>query len=266
MRALARARRPPRAASARERGCGSRRERLRPARAGPGARRRSARRCARGPANVHRSWLRAGAGAPIVFMHGFGADLNGWRPVLACCPRRGRRSRSICPATASRRSARTRASRRWSKRRAPSDRGGRDARASRRPFARRRGRRGAGARAPGVKALSLMLIAPAGLGEETNAAFFDGFLQADTEAGLTPWLQHAGRRSGRARLRDRRTTLRQRRERPLVAEQRRLAEAHSRERPAGDSTCAAFSRRPRRRPRSSSGSRTASRPPITRTA
>ena len=40
--------------------------------------------------------------------------------------------------------------------------------------------------APGVKALSLMLIAPAGLGEETNPAFFEGFLQADTEAALRP--------------------------------------------------------------------------------
>ena len=78
---------------------------------------------------------------------------------------------------------------------------------------------------PGVNALSLMLIAPAGLGEETNAAFFDGFLQADTEAGLTPWLamlvvDPVALGSALAR-----TTLRQRQERPLVAEQRRLAQS-----------------------------------------
>ena len=76
-----------------------------------------------------------------------------------------------------------------------------------------------------MKALSLMLIAPAGLGEETDAAFFEGFLQADTEAALTPWLHMlvvdpAALGSALAR-----TTLRQRRERPLVAEQRRLADA-----------------------------------------
>ena len=70
-----------------------------------------------------------------------------------------------------------------------------------------------------------MLIAPAGLGEETNGAFFAGFLQADTEAALTPWLHMlvvdpAALGSALAR-----TTLRQRRERPLAAEQRRLAEA-----------------------------------------
>ena len=33
-----------------------------------------------------------------------------------------------------------------------------------------------------------MLIAPAGLGEETNSAFFDGYLQADDEASQAPWL------------------------------------------------------------------------------
>ena len=48
-----------------------------------------------------------------------------------------------------------------------------------------------------MKALSLMLIAPAGLGEEIDAAFFDGFLQADTEAGLTPWLNMLVERSRR---------------------------------------------------------------------
>ena len=78
-------------------------------------------------------------------------------------------------------------------------------------------------RAPGIDALSLMLIAPAGLGEETNPAFFDGFLGAETEAALTPWLNllvtdPAALGSAMAAA-----TLRQRTERPLVAMQRRLA-------------------------------------------
>ena len=109
---------------------------------------------------------------------------------------------------------------------------------------------------PGVKALSLMLIAPAGLGEETNAAFFDGFLQADTEAGLTPWLamlvvDPAALGSALAR-----TTLRQRQERPLVAEQRRLAQSIL----AGGRQAFDVRRSlaaPRRQPRSCSGSRIA---------
>ena len=78
---------------------------------------------------------------------------------------------------------------------------------------------------PGVKALSLMLIAPAGLGEDTNAAFFDGFLQADTEAALTPWLNMLATDPAALGSALARTTLRLRQERPLVAEQRRLAEA-----------------------------------------
>ena len=45
----------------------------------------------RGPAprsasNIHRLWLQRGAGAPVVFLHGFGADLNGWRPVQRLLP------------------------------------------------------------------------------------------------------------------------------------------------------------------------------------
>jgi pimeloyl-ACP methyl ester carboxylesterase len=78
---------------------------------------------------------------------------------------------------------------------------------------------------PGVKALSLMMIAPAGLGPETNAAFFDGFLQADTEAALTPWLHMLATDPAALGSALARTTLRLRQERPLVADQRRLAEA-----------------------------------------
>jgi pyruvate dehydrogenase E2 component (dihydrolipoamide acetyltransferase) len=78
---------------------------------------------------------------------------------------------------------------------------------------------------PGVKALSMMLIAPAGLGPETNAAFFDGFLEADTEAALTPWLNMLAADPAALVSSLARTTLRQRQERPLVAAQRRLAGA-----------------------------------------
>ena len=182
-----------------------------PARAAPGA------------ANVHRLWLQRGEGAPIVFLHGFGADLNGWRPVHRLLP-------ETLPALAIDLPGHGLSSL------------GEDAsfealvEAARAALAEEGvsaahlvGHSLGGAVAAalsherGVKALSLMLIAPAGLGPETNAAFFDGFLQADTEAGLAPWLHmlvvdRAALGSALAR-----TTLRQRQERPLVAEQRRLA-------------------------------------------
>ncbi len=176
-------------------------------------------------ANVHRLWLRRGEGAPIVFLHGFGADLNGWRPVHRLLP-------ETLPALAidlpghgltplgenASFEALVEAARA-----ALADEGVSAAHLVGHSLG------GAVAVAlahkPDVKALSLMLIAPAGLGEETNAAFFDGFLQADAEASLTPWLRMlvvdpAALGSALAR-----TTLRQRQERPLVTEQRRLAQA-----------------------------------------
>jgi pyruvate dehydrogenase E2 component (dihydrolipoamide acetyltransferase) len=41
----------------------------------------------------------------------------------------------------------------------------------------------------GFRALSLMLIAPAGLGPEINWAFLAGFLRARSAASLTPWMR-----------------------------------------------------------------------------
>ena len=183
--------------------------------------------------NVHRSWLQRGEGAPIVFLHGFGADLNGWRPVhrllLETLPALAidLPGHGLTPLGADVSfGALVKAARATLAEEGVGEAhivghslGGAVAAAL--------------AHEPGVKALSLMLIAPAGLGEEVNAAFFDGYLQADTEAALTPWLNMlvvdpAALGSALAR-----TTLRQRQERPLVAEQRRLASRHSRGRPAG---------------------------------
>jgi pimeloyl-ACP methyl ester carboxylesterase len=180
---------------------------------------------ARPSSNVHRLWLQRGEGAPIVFLHGFGADLNGWRPVHRLLP-------ETLPALAI-------------------DLPGHGlsplgeeasfevmVEAARAALIEEgvvaalligHSLGGAVAAAlvhePGVKALSLMLIAPAGLGPETNAAFFDGFLEADTEAALTPWLHMLATDPAALGSALARTTLRQRRERPLVADQRRLAKA-----------------------------------------
>jgi pyruvate dehydrogenase E2 component (dihydrolipoamide acetyltransferase) len=175
--------------------------------------------------NVHRLWLARGEGAPIVFLHGFGADLNGWRPVHRLLPEPQPALAIDLPGHGL----------------SPL---GEDASFEALVEAALAAliEEGVGAahlvghslggaiatvlaHEPGVKALSLMLIAPAGLGEDTNPAFFDGFLQADTEAALTPWLHMLATDPAALGSTVARTTLRQRQERPLVAEQRRLAEA-----------------------------------------
>jgi pimeloyl-ACP methyl ester carboxylesterase len=180
---------------------------------------------ARGAANVHRLWLQRGVGAPIVFLHGFGADLNGWRPVHRLLPVTRPALAIDLPghgltplAEHASFEALVKAARAVLAEEGVS-------------AAHLVGHSLGGAVAaalshePGARTLSLMLIAPAGIGEEVNKAFFDGYLQADTEAALTPWLhllvvEPAALGSALAR-----TTLRQRKERPLVAEQRRLAAA-----------------------------------------
>ena len=175
--------------------------------------------------NVHRLWLARGEGAPIVFLHGFGADLNGWRPVQRLLPETQPALALDLPGHGlsplgeeASFEALVEAAR------AALIEEGVDA-------AHLVGHSLGGAvgvalaHEPGVKALSLMLIAPAGLGEDTNAAFFDGFLQADTEAALTPWLNMLATDPAALGSALARTTLRLRQERPLVAEQRRLAEA-----------------------------------------
>jgi pyruvate dehydrogenase E2 component (dihydrolipoamide acetyltransferase) len=138
--------------------------------------------------NVNREWLRRGEGPPIVFLHGFGADLHGWRPVQRLLPETWPALAVDLPGHG------------LSPLGEEASFGALVA-AVRAALA----EEGAGvvhlighslggavavalAHEAGVKALSLMLIASARLGEETNAAFFDGFLQADTETGLTSWL------------------------------------------------------------------------------
>ena len=175
--------------------------------------------------NVHRLWLSRGEGAPVVFLHGFGADLNGWRPVHRLLPETRPALAIDLPghgfsplgeeASFEALVGAARA--------ALIEEGVSAAHLVGHSLG------GAVAAAlshePSVKALSLMLIAPAGLGPESNAAFFDGFLQADTEAALTPWLHMLATDPAALGSALARTTLRLRQERPLVADQRRLARA-----------------------------------------
>ncbi len=174
---------------------------------------------------VHRLWLRRGEGAPVVFLHGFGADLNGWRPVHRLLPETqpalaidlpghglsplGEQASFEALVEAARGALIEEGV--GAAHLVGHSLGGAVATAL--------------AHQPGVKALSLMLIAPAGLGAETNAAFFEGFLQADTEAALTPWLHMLVTDPAALGSALARTTLRLRQERQLVADQRRLAKA-----------------------------------------
>jgi len=173
---------------------------------------------------LNRLWLRRGQGAPLVFLHGFGADLNGWRPLhrhlpdtlpaLALdLPGHGDSALHEASFAAIVEAARatlveegvTRAHL------VGHSLGGAVAAAL-------------AARAD-FDAASLMLIAPAGLGGEENRAFFEGFLSADSEATLSPWMHClvADPQSlGSALVK---TTLRQRADGRLVAAQRSLAEA-----------------------------------------
>ena len=179
----------------------------------------------RSASNIHRLWLQRGAGAPVVFLHGFGADLNGWRPVQRLLPESRPALAIDLPGHGLSPLGKepTFGALVEAARAVMIEEGAREAHLVGHSLG--AAVAAAVAHEPPVKALSLMLIAPAGLGEETNGAFFAGFLQADTEAALTPWLHMlvvdpAALGSALAR-----TTLRQRRERPLAAEQRRLAEA-----------------------------------------
>jgi pyruvate dehydrogenase E2 component (dihydrolipoamide acetyltransferase) len=176
------------------------------------------------PSHVNREWLQRGLGAPIVFLHGFGADLNGWRLVQRLLPETRPALAIDLPghgltpigdeATFEALVEAARA--------ALIEEGAGECHLVGHSL-------GAAvavalSEAPGVRALSLMLIAPAGLGEEANAAFLEGFLGSNTEAALEPWLRllvtdPAALGSSLAK-----TTLRQRAERHNVAAQRRLAE------------------------------------------
>ena len=176
-------------------------------------------------ARLNRLWLARGEGAPIVFVHGFGADLNGWRPLIG-------RLAGDCSALAL-------------------DLPGHGAS----PFA---GEATLGAltaavaatlaeegvaaahlvghslggavaaaltTAPGFRALSLALISPAGLGPEVNGAFIAGFLRARSEASLSPWMRELVADPAALGSALVNTTLRQRAAGGLVEAQARLAEA-----------------------------------------
>ena len=177
------------------------------------------------PGRLNREWLQAGDSAPLVLLHGFGADLNGWRPLLRRLPA----SRPVLaldlpghggspPADGASLAALVAATR---------------AALAEEEIAAAHlvGHSLGGAVAAALaiddaapRALSLMLIAPAGLGPEINGPFLDGFLRARSEASLTPWMRLLVADPDALGAALVKTTLRQREDQSLLEAQRRLVE------------------------------------------
>lgn len=144
---------------------------------------------AAGTAPLNFAWLRQGEGRPIVLIHGFGADLNSWRPMLAAGPVDAPLLALDLPGHGG------------SPRRVPADLDAiaADVEATLAALdvgpALLVGHSFGGAVAATVAARghvdvrALALIAPAGLGPEINGAFLQGFVRAKSEASLMPWLR-----------------------------------------------------------------------------
>jgi pyruvate dehydrogenase E2 component (dihydrolipoamide acetyltransferase) len=174
---------------------------------------------------LNRLWLARGEGAPIVFIHGFGADLNGWRPLVGRMPGAYSALALDLPghgaspfaaeATLAALTAVVAAT--------LAEEGVAAAHLVGHSLG------GAVAAAltttPGFLALSLALISPAGLGPEVNGAFIAGFLRARSEASLNPWMRELVADSAALGSALVNTTLRQRAAGELVEAQTRLAEA-----------------------------------------
>jgi pyruvate dehydrogenase E2 component (dihydrolipoamide acetyltransferase) len=174
---------------------------------------------------LNRLWLARGEGAPIVFVHGFGADLNGWRPLVGrlpdaysalaldlpghgASPFAGEPTLAALTAAVAATLAEEGIT---AAHLVGHSLGGAVAAAL--------------TTAPGFRALSLALISPAGLGPEVNGAFIAGFLRARSEASLSPWMRELvadPAAFGSALVN---TTLRQRAAGELVEAQIRLADA-----------------------------------------
>ena len=173
---------------------------------------------------LHRLWLSRGEGTPLVFLHGFGADLSAWRGVVGALtrarpslaldlPGHGKSALSG-PADFSTMLA--------------SIHSALDEEAI--EAAHFVGHSLGGALAAAVaatsgRARSLTLIAPAGLGPEINGAFVAGFLAARSPASLAPWLKLLASDEsalGSALLK---TTLRQRADLGVEIAQQRIAAA-----------------------------------------
>ena len=176
-------------------------------------------------ASLNRLWLARGAGTPLVFLHGFGADLNGWRPLVG---RLGSRRSLLALDLPGHGQSPLRGEITL------------DAfvEAVETALAQEEVRQahlighslgGAVAIALAARraelARSLTLIAPAGLGPDVNGDFVTGFLRAQSEASLAPWMGLLASDEAALGSAMVKATLRQRRDSDLVAAQSAIAAA-----------------------------------------
>ena len=175
---------------------------------------------------LHAEWLSEGAGTPIVLLHGFGADLNGWKPLLGHWKAQRRILGIDLPGHGGSQNAVAL-----------------DVMAIVRSLAATIHAHGivrahmvghslGGALAVALSAeardlhvASLTLLAPAGLGPEINHGFTEGYLRAASEASLTPWVQMLAVDPAMLGAAMVKATLKQREGGALVHGQRVLAEA-----------------------------------------
>jgi pimeloyl-ACP methyl ester carboxylesterase len=179
----------------------------------------------RSPDVLHSEWLARGDRPPLVLIHGFGADLNGWRRWLPYLPPgrgalaidlpgHGRSplvepidvdnfARALCATLAAE--------------------GVYFAHLVTHSLGAPVATTLAGLEPERVG--SLMLIAPAGLGPDINGAFLDGFLAARSAASLTPWLAELVVDPAMLGMALAETTLRQRRDLGVGETQARVAAA-----------------------------------------
>lgn len=174
---------------------------------------------------LNRLWLACGEGAPIIFLHGFGADLNAWRPLVGRLPLAYSALALDLPGHGASPFAgeTTLAALTAAVAAALAEEGV----AAAHLVGHSLGAAVAVAlmTASGFRALSLALISPAGLGPEVNGAFIAGFLRARSEASLRPWMRELVADPATLNSALVNTTLRQRAGGSLIDAQTRLAEA-----------------------------------------
>ncbi len=140
-------------------------------------------------AGLHRAWLRKGAGDPVIFIHGFGADLNAWRGVVAATALSrpvlgvdlpGHGGSPVAGAVGLADMAEAVAATLREEGVEAADLVGHSLGAAVAVSVAEMAR---------FAVRSLFLIAPAGLGPDINGAFLAGFLRAESEASLAPWMR-----------------------------------------------------------------------------
>ncbi len=176
-------------------------------------------------AGLHRLWLSRGEGAPFVFLHGFGADLNAWRPLVgALSGARPILALDLPGHGGSALSGRIDFETILGAVQSTLDE---EAIGAAHLVGHSLGGAIAAAIAERLSNLvrSLTLIAPAGLGPEINGAFLAGFLSARSPADLAPWTRLLA--SDEAALGSAlvKTTLRQRADLHVEVAQKKIAAA-----------------------------------------